>query len=426
MNTRLWIPASFTLALFACDPASDRADERATAAAVEEEAPASPRLEAPAKERHVAAVHFEAKRDAVMPNARAGFEQVVELINKHYVDGPLSEDALWTGAIEGVMGRLHQLEGHPINALLSPDELSELEIGTKGQIVGVGVMIEFVANVLVIRDVIPGAPAATAGLQAGDRILGVDGVRLKDNDMHAIVGKIRGEAGTTVELFVQRDTEEWTVEITRGAVHVASVEGRLLEGGVGYLRINAFTEKTADEVAATLETLTGEGMKALVLDLRTCPGGLLDASVAVADALLPAGARVVTVRGRDGAETQYDTKGDGRWQQLPLAVLVGPKTASGAEILAAALAHHDRGPLIGEPPLGKRTVEGIHELGDRWAIKLTGSRFVTPGEVEGAGLRPDITIPTAPDQKMAPLRDLNVDADPPLRAAVDLLEAKAG
>ena len=92
----------------------------------------------------------------------------------------------------------------------------------------------------------------------------------------------------------------------------------------------------------------------------------------------------------------------------------------------ALVAHHDRGPLIGEPPLGKRTVEGIHELGDRWAIKLTGSRFVTPGEVEGAGLRPDITIPTAPDQKMAPLRDLNVDADPPLRAAVDLLEAKAG
>ncbi|MCB9755823.1 MAG: S41 family peptidase [Myxococcales bacterium] len=360
-----------------------------------------------------------------MPDARASFDEVLALVGEHYVDGPLAEDAVWTGAVEGVLGRLPQLAGHPINTLLSPDELKELEVGTSGQLVGVGVMIELVADVIMIRDVIPGAPAVAAGLQPGDRILGVDGVRVRDHALHDVVGRIRGEAGTTVELFVQRDTEEWTAVVTRGTVKVESVEGRLLDAdkGLAYLRINSFSKTTPEEVDAALERLDGEGMKRLIIDVRRCPGGLLDASVAVADRFLEPGARVVTIRGRDGQETRYDASEKDRWEALPLAVLVGPKTASGAEILAGALAHHGRGPLIGEPPLGKRTVESVHELKNGWAVKLTSSRFETPDGEQG--VRPAITIPSPEEAlKYKRLEELSVESDPPLRAAYDLLATR--
>ncbi len=419
--------APLLLVSFACDaPGPESGSDAVTQ-------PAEPRAEQPPAgpllAKAMKGTLHEGPRVAAIPGARATFDEVQALVAEHYVDGPLTEDELWTGAVEGVLGRLPQLPGHPINTLLSPEELKELEVGTKGQIVGVGVMIELVADVIVIRDVIPGAPAIRAGLQAGDRILGVDGVRVRDHDLKDVVSRIRGEAGTPVELFVQRDTEEWTAVVTRGTVEVKSVEGRVLnpETGVAYLRINSFTKRTAEEARAALESLEGEGMKRLILDLRHCPGGLLDASVGVADLFLEAGAEVVTIRGRDEEKRMSASTSDA-WESLPLAVLIGPKTASGAEILAGALAYHERGPLIGEPPLGKRTVESVHDLKNGWALKLTMSRFFPPGvdptDTNGPSVKPGITIPSPEGKKYTRLAELSLDEDPPLRVASDMLSAR--
>jgi carboxyl-terminal processing protease len=408
---------------FACDRQSDPQDDASDLADATSEAEAA--LGAPAvgelalAPEGVGAVHKPNPRP-VMKGSKAAFDEMVALIGKHYVDGGLSEDELWTGAMEGVLGRLVQHPQHPINVLLPPTELKELFIGTKGKLVGVGVQISTVADVVVINAVVPDSPAEKAGLLAGDRILGVDGERIRGADLASVVEKIRGEDGTPVDLFVQRDTDEWNQTITRGAVQFLSVESTMI-GTIGYLRISSFSERTAAELDAHLTEMSSRGMTGLVLDLRMCPGGLLETSVDVAGRFMPKGTRVLSVVGRDGETKSFDIEWAYQWTGLPMAVLVGPKTASSAEVLASALSEHDRAPTIGEATMGKGTVESIHEIGEGWAVKLTQARILSPNG-EGRhehGLRPDVAIPNP--ETIAAVSQLDPATDPPLAAAIDLV-----
>lgn len=354
-------------------------------------------------------LHLATRGEArVMPGAKEAFEQVRTLVQAKYVEGPLAEDVLWSGATEGMLARLVQLPEHPVNALLDPRELAELEAGTQGSIVGVGVAIEMLADVVVVRDVIPGSPAAKAELQAGDRILGVDGTRLRGMTLMEVVDSIRGEAGSKVSLFVQRDTEEWNEALERGAVKFETVKAELLEGGVGLLRITSFAKQTANEARAHLETLTEQGMTSLVLDFRNCPGGLLDTAIDTASLLLPPGKDVVVLERRDADDDVRRSEGSTPWQEMKTISIVGPHTASGAEIVVEALAAAGRTVVIGEETLGKATVESIHGLENGWALKLSISRFHAPGSERavGEGIVPDIAV-SAPEEGG---RDVQLDA----------------
>jgi carboxyl-terminal processing protease len=288
------------------------------------------------------------------------------------------------------------------------------------------VVLEPFADGVLVTSVIAGGPAETAGLQPGDRILGVDGERLKGLDPHVVASRITGEEGTPVELFVQRDTEEWTETITRKPFVVPSVESRLFESGVGVVRINNFAESTVDEVKAALEALQADGMKSVVVDLRKCPGGLLEPALETADLFLPPGARIVSVRSHGDKEMHIDADSADPWESLAVAVLVGPHTASGAEIVAAALSENDRAPVIGEQTYGKGTVESIHSLSNGWAVKLSISRFYSPnGENrQDVGLRPDIVVPRTEEGGWEPLPRVELSGDSQLAAAHDLLRAR--
>jgi len=368
--------------------------------------------------------HVEYQR-APMPNAKDAFAEISDLIDAHYVDGPLSEDALWTAAIDGVLSHLIQHGEHPINTLMSPEDVAELKIGTSGQLVGIGVMIESVADVVVVRGTLPGGPAEKAGLQAGDRILGVDGKRLKDTSLREVVDLIRGEEGSTIDVFVQRDTEEWTASLTRGTIAVRNVETTMLADDVGYVRIRGFADNTTAEFDDAMQALSDEGMKRLVLDLRGCPGGLLDSALEITDRLLPAGKRVVTMKNREGELKHFETESEDPWESMPMVVLTGRYTASGAEILAEAVSHHERARVVGEPTFGKGTVESIHELSDGWAVKLSVSRFLGPdGEPNlGVGVRPDVQVPSGDAmKKLVPVAELDPMADHQLAAAMELLQ----
>lgn len=357
----------------------------------------------------------------VSPDARHSFDKLVELLGEKYVDGSLSEDELWTGAMEGVIARLEQHPKAEINALLTPEELGRLLEGTHGAVVGVGIMIEVVADVLMVKAVIPGGPAEQAGLQAGDRILSVDGTRLKDVPLDESVGMIRGEEGSMVELFVQRDTEEWTVEVERGVVKVPGVDSLMLEDGVGLLHVSSFSKNTPAEVDEHLRGLQDEGMTRLVLDLRNNPGGLLETAIETADHFLPTGLRIVTIRGTEGEEHRNAEQQDS-WESVPMVVLVGPHSASGAEILAGALADNDRAILVGEPTFGKGTVEAVHELDNGWAFKLSTARFYSPdghSPLDG-GVMPDFVVAGLDDKQAFEAEVLL--ADPQVRAALKLLE----
>lgn len=406
-----------TLALFACDPAPEDA---AAPEAIDVAAPVL--AEAPAPAKAPTRSHAEA-----MPDAEKAFAAARKLIAEHYVDAAVDPGALYTGAVEGMLARLGQPAAHPINELLAPRELAELLHDTGGTIVGVGVMIEQVAGILVIREVIAGGPAGAAGLQRGDRILEIDGVRVQGKPMVEIVDKIRGAAGTSIDLFVQRDTEEWHEKLVRQTVAIQNVEAKPLGDKLGYLRLRGFAETTPAEFDAALEALQKGGAEALVLDLRACPGGLLDAAIAISGSLLRDGQAIVTTTMRDEPVKAAVAKGDGRWHALPLAVLIGPETASGAEILADALATHKRATLIGAPTFGKGTVESIHELGNGWAIKLSTGRFVGAGgePLAGRGVKPHLPVPVAADAPLDPLDAVPSEADSALTVAKTWLEDQA-
>lgn len=405
MTLHRCIPALFA-ALLACDAEPEPADladlEPDAAEPTPRAASPSPALTTPDKQPAAA--------QPTMPAARQAFARTLELIAKHYVDREIGEDALYTGAIEGMLARLIQMEGHPVNALLDPGELDELLRGSTGAIVGVGVEIALRGDAPTVVYPLPGGPAATAGIQAGDRILGIDGARVQGQDLGAVVDKIRGKAGTEVDLFVQRDTEEWHVKIKRATVAIPNVESRLLEDGLGYLRIGGFAGTTPAELDAAIAALQDAGMRALVLDLRDCPGGVLDAAIAVAGRFLADGQAIVELVDRDQIRTTRSAAGPGRWHELPLVALIGPHTASGAEILADALRAHKRATLIGQPTLGKGTVEGVHELGNGWALKLSSARFIgASGEpIQGHGVRPDLAITGG---ELIPVADLPAGDD---------------
>lgn len=426
----LFAVLGFFAAFAACDEADVGAESDPRVAemgqAEADDAPAgAPGAMSRASTPGPAMAHAAPRPPATMPGAKAAFTKMAELLEEEYVDGPLSEDELWTGAMEGVLARLVQLEGHPINELLSPKEFEELVIGTKGKLVGVGIMIERVADVVVVRDVVAESPAQQAGLKPGDRILGIDGERIGALDLADIVDKIRGEEGTRVDLFVQRDTEEWTETITRGQVEIASVQAIMLDDRLGYLHIGSFGANTPAEVDARLAELQAAGMKGLVLDLRDCPGGMLDSSLLVADRFLAPGAEILVVEGRDGTKETHAASEEHPWQSLPMTVLIGKKTASGAEILADALHHHGRATLIGERTMGKHTVESIHELGEGWAIKFSIRRFRSAsGEArQGVGVAPQIRIPQPEGTPRVPIAEVPTSDDPGLDAARELLEA---
>ena len=360
-----------------------------------------------------------------MPGAREAFDEVLALVEAHYVDGPLTQDELWTAAMDGVMARLVSHHGHAVNVLMRPEDLKELQIGMEGKLVGIGVMIETVADVVVVRGLVPDGPATVAGLEPGDRILGVDGQRLRGKSLRDVVDLIRGDADSTVELFVQRDTEEWNVTLTRSAIAYSNVESRMLGDDVGYVRIGGFSKETASDLDGALSTLSQAGMAQLVLDLRGCPGGILEGSLDVADAFLPPEKLVVTVQVPGKPDEPKMTATDDPWESVPMVVLADGKTASSAEIVAAALAHHRRARVVGQTTFGKDTIESIHELGDGWGLKLSVGRFETAGGADahgGGGLRPHLSIPATQGLSRVALGEVDADADEQLRGAVQLLD----
>jgi carboxyl-terminal processing protease len=402
--------------LFACDPAP--VDEERDGELVVEETDDIPEV-AP-----VAASPAEKAR--VMPGARAAFEKTVALASESWVGGELTEDEIWTAALEGVLARLSKGSPHAPNTLLGPSELAEMNANIKGHIVGIGVAIETVADVVVVKEVIPGSPSEAVGLAAGDRILAVDDARTRGVALMDIVGKIRGEEGTKVALFVQRETEEWTVEVTRGKIEVPSVDSRVI-GDVGLLRISSFAKTTEAELDRELEALAKAGVKSLALDLRGSPGGMFDVSVAVSGRFVPMGERIVSTTDRDGKEEHFASKERSRWQSIPMAVLVDKETSSSAEILAAALQDHGRATLVGERTVGKGTIESVHHFDNGWGMKLSVRRFVRPsGEsFAGVGVKPDIEVPTPEGTKHSTrLQDVDPATDPQLGTALHLLGMK--
>ena len=321
-------------------------------------------------------------------------------IRKHYVDEKSYQEITY-GALHGM---LHTLDPH--SAFLEPAEYRGMREDTQGHFSGIGVHIAMRDGVLTVIAPIEGTPGFRAGLQSGDKILGINGEKTMGFTMRDAVKKLRGPKGTKVTITVRSLNEEESrdLEIVRDDIVVASVKGaRLIRDGVGYIRVTTFTQPTAESLRAAVDDLLGQSMNSLVLDLRGNPGGLLSSAVEVAQLFLEKGQLVVSTEGRSGVHDKVENKaaGDHHYLDFPMAILVNNGSASASEIVAGALQDHQRAVLVGDTTFGKGSVQSLIPLsgdGGAAAIRLTIAYYYTPSGrlIHGKGIDPDIPVYLAP------------------------------
>jgi carboxyl-terminal processing protease len=297
-------------------------------------------------------------------------------------------------------GMLHTLDPHSV--LLSPDAYKEMNLSTQGQFGGLGIVISIRDQQLTVMNPMPGTPAGRAGVKKYDRIVKINGESTLNMGLNEAVNHLRGAPGTKVTVFIHRDgADGWSgvkpFELTREVIHVASVEHRLLDGGIGYVRLKQFQANTTTDLQAALADMKKNGeLKGLVLDLRGNPGGLLDQAAKVVDTFVAEGPIVATVGNPSEGREEKSAHGEGTEPNYPLALLVSGTSASASEIVTGALKNHDRAVVIGETTFGKGSVQLVFtDLPDKAALKLTIAQYLTePGDVsiQGVGVTPDIEL----------------------------------
>jgi carboxyl-terminal processing protease len=337
----------------------------------------------------------------------ARYREVRDFVRSNYVR-EVTDQALLDGALHGMVEGLDRY-----SRFLDRAQVADFERETGGQYRGIGVVFRDPPKDGQVLFCLPDSPAERAGIRVGDRIVSIDGARLSDLAEGDLARRVGAAVGSSVQLVVlARDGAERPVQVEPLEIVDPTVRhARVLdpERGIGYLAITAFSHRTPEEFDHALETFEHDGVRALVLDVRGNPGGVLASAVRIANRFLPEGA-VVTTEGR-AEHSSYDASpGEARHAKMPLVVLIDGDSASASEVLAGALQDHRAAVLVGSPSYGKGMVQKIRTFGEHEAIvKLTSSYYYTPSHrnlertVDKAwayGLVPDFAVETsASDRK---------------------------
>jgi len=321
-------------------------------------------------------------------------KQARTILETYHVNGDKnkkSDEELFYGAMKGMVAAW----GDPYSRFVDPDELKQEEIDIEGEYGGLGLYIGSRDGKILVVSPIEGTPADKAGLQPMDEIVKVDDDVVLGWNINDVVEKLRGKPGTKVTVWVRREGHDELLrfDMTRELIKIDSVNQKRLTNDVAYIRITHFTQKTADEMRKALNTAGETKAKGLVLDLRNNPGGLLDASVAVADYFLDGG-EVVSIKGRvEKANEVYEAK-PGVLFAGPVSVLINEGSASASEIVAGALKDRGRAVLVGEKSFGKGSVQTLFKLPDGSGLFVTIAKYYTPSGVtiDGVGIKPDIEV----------------------------------
>jgi carboxyl-terminal processing protease len=307
------------------------------------------------------------------------FQDVLAHIAEHSVD-TLNESQLYDMAIDGLLAQLND----PYANFLRPEDVNQLRERTSGTYGGLGMQIDVRDGWITVIAPMADSPALEAGIEAGDRIVGVEGVSTFGWLNNKAVAELRGEPGTDIQISIQRPgvPEPFDFTLTRATIHIKSVQAAMmLQPEVGFLSLTYSTigETVVDEVMGAVTELRDQGARSLIIDLRNTPGGILDAGIALTDLFLDRGQVVVDTRGRTGAASEtYETRSDQQWPDLSIVVLVNGGTASAAEIFAGALQDHDRAAIVGTPTFGKGLVQTVFPFGPDHALQITTGRWYTP------------------------------------------------
>lgn len=315
--------------------------------------------------------------------------------------------------------------GDPYTQYINKEDFKEMMQSVEGDYVGIGIEVVIDEDDLItVIAPFDDSPAARAGILPGDKIVKVDGVSVGADNYNEAINMIKGDGSSTgkrITLTVKRGEENMDITVEREKVIITTAKERMLENGVGYIRISNFGDHTADEFAKCLDNLKAYGVKGIVIDLRNNPGGTLDSVVKVADYLLPE-ANIITIKDKQGNEKKYDSDSD--YNDLPVCVLINKYSASAAEALAGAIADNGRGILIGEKSFGKGIVQSIFEMGDGTAFKLTTARYYTPGGtcIDKVGIEPHIKVNIDEDMSKIAVTQIPYERDYQLQRAVQELK----
>lgn len=333
------------------------------------------------------------------------------------------QDKLMDGIYKGMLQGLED----PYTVYYNPEEYKRLLEETQGQFAGLGIYIDGSGPLITVVSPIEGSPADKAGIHAGDQIVTVDGVNYKGDQMDQAVSHMKGKAGTKVKLTIRRKVDGKykliDMEIERANIKIDTITSKLLDDGIGYIRIIQFDSPTADDFNKAYEDLKTKGAKKLIIDLRNNPGGLLDIVAKIADKFISDGVIVYQVD-KDGNETTIDAKKEA--ENIPIVILTNKGSASASEILAGSMQDNEKATIVGTQTFGKGIVQRIFPLGlgDKApAVKMTVSEYFTSSKkkIHGVGIKPDIPVDQNPAIQMGPD---NLEKDLQLRKAIEVIKEK--
>ena len=322
------------------------------------------------------------------------FADVYNQIRIGYVN-EIDDSTLLEYAIQGMLMGLD-----PHSVYLTKEAFEDLQDNTSGEFSGLGLEVGMEDGYVKIISPIDGSPASDAGLQSGDVILKLDDTTVKGLSLNEAIDRMRGPKGSEIQLTIGRPGKSQPFEVTlvRDVIKTASVRKRWLEPGYGYIRIAQFQHRTGDDVRKALDGMMAKGdLKGLVLDLRNNPGGILQASVDVAELFLDGGTVVYTEGRLENSDISYNAAANDDSQGTPLVVLINGGSASASEIVAGALQDHRRAVIMGTSSFGKGSVQTVLPLSESRAVKLTTALYFTPNgrSIQAQGIEPDILVERA-------------------------------
>lgn len=354
--------------------------------------------------------------DTTIMNKVAVLEQYIDTYFLDEVDESQYAEGIYKGLIDSL--------GDKYAAYYTQEEYADLIEATSGKYFGIGAQVMQDRDSGIISIVMPfkGSPAAEAGIQPGDIIFKVAGEEVTGGDLTAVVAKMKGEAGTTVEMQLFRDNEYIDVTVERREIEMPTVEYEMLDESIGYIAVSSFEEVTAKQFRAALEDLEKQGEKALVIDLRNNGGGRLDICVDMLDRILPEGT-IVSTQTKTGTNEVYTSTGE-EFFDKPLAVLINGNSASASEVFVGAVRDYELGILVGTKSFGKGIVQSIFDLKDGTAVKFTTAEYFSPkgNNIHGTGFEPDVEVEL--DKELQTMVSIPKDKDNQLLKALQVLKEK--
>lgn len=354
--------------------------------------------------------------EAVSSETDNKLEKLESLINEYYLKD-VDQDDLQQGIYKGYIAGLND----PYSAYYDEEATKSFQESTEGEYDGIGAVMSQnrETGIITISQVYEGSPAEQAGIKDNDILYKVEDEEVTGQDLTEVVSKIKGEKGTDVKMTVLRgdDRKEVQVTATRATIEYPTVNSKMLDNGIGYLRITEFDAVTYDQYMNAYNNLKNQGMKGMIVDLRSNPGGSLSIVCKILDEILPEG-KIVYTQDKNGKEEDF-TSDEEKKIDIPITVLVNQYSASASEIFAGAIQDYKLGAIVGTQTYGKGVVQQIFDLKDGTCVKLTIAKYFTAKgqDIDGKGITPDVAIDYKAD-------DNNSDADNQLDKAIEILQSE--